>query len=42
MKKILASLLFFLSTMAVAVVIEGFFITPKIGVPKSMDTDNVL
>ena len=38
MKKILAALLLTLPTMAVAIDLEGFYITPKGGVSKSMDT----
>ena len=38
MKKILAALLLTLPTMAVAVDLEGYYITPKVGVSKSMDT----
>ena len=38
MKKILAALLLTLPTMAVAIDLEGFYITPKGGVSKTMDT----
>ena len=38
MKKILAALLLTLPTLAVAVDLEGFYITPKGGTSKSMDT----
>jgi opacity protein-like surface antigen len=38
MKKILAAFLLTLPTMAVAVDLEGYYITPKVGVSKSMDT----
>ena len=38
MKKILAALLLTLPTLAVAVDLEGFYITPKGGISKSMDT----
>ena len=38
MKKILAALLLTLPTMAVAVDLEGYYITPKVGVSKTMDT----
>jgi hypothetical protein len=38
MKKILAALLLTLPTMAVAVDLEGYYITPKVGASKSMDT----
>ena len=38
MKKLLVALLLTLPTMAVALDLEGFYITPKGGVSKSMDT----
>jgi len=38
MKKILAALLLTLPTMTVALDLEGFYVTPKGGVSKSMDT----
>ena len=38
MKKLLAALLLTLPTMAFAIDLEGFYITPKGGVSKSMDT----
>ena len=38
MKKLLAALLLTLPTMAVAIDLEGFYITPKGGVSKTMDT----
>jgi len=38
MKKIFAALLLTLPTLAVAVDLEGYYITPKVGVSKSMDT----
>jgi opacity protein-like surface antigen len=38
MKKILAALLLTLPTLAVAVDLDGYYITPKVGVSKTMDT----
>ena len=38
MKKILAALLLTLPTMVVAIDLDGYYITPKVGVSKSMDT----
>ena len=38
MKKLLAGLLLTLPTMAVAIDLEGFYVTPKGGLSKSMDT----
>ena len=38
MKKILAALLLTLPTIAVAVDLDGYYITPKVGVSKTMDT----
>ena len=38
MKKLLAALLLTLPTMAVAIDFDGFYITPKGGISKSMDT----
>ena len=38
MKKIIAALILTLPTMAVAIDLEGFYITPKGGVSKTNDT----
>ena len=38
MKKILAALLLTLPTISVAIDLEGFYVTPKAGVSKSMNT----
>ena len=38
MKKLLAALLLTLPTMAIAIDLEGYYITAKGGVSKSMDT----
>ena len=42
MKKILAALLLTLPTMAIAIDLEGYYITAKGGVSKSMDTGTTL
>ena len=42
MKKLLAGLLLTLSSMAVALDFDGFYITPKGGISKSMDTGVIL
>ena len=42
MKTILATLLLTLPTLAFAVDLEGYYITPKVGVSKSMDTGVIL